>query len=719
MAIRTSWSSISRPVGAVALARRAVAADFSDGRRRARRSCARRVVGVAGIFCFVLARHIASPIDRLRSATKKIASQQLRDAHRSRRAQSRRRARGPRTRLQRHGRPHRDLVTAQRHLLSDVSHALRSPLARLNVALGLARRHSAPGAREHLDRIELETERLNTLIGQLLTMARVDSGVGLERRTRVRRRRIVDEVAMDADYEARARRCVVEVSGARNCMVVRRADMIRGAIENVVRNAVRTPRTARAVEISLERRDEKTPHGRHPRARPWPGVPEKIVPSLFVPFYRGPHADNNQNGTGLGLAITRRVFEVMEGRDRRQRRGGGFRRLARAAAAGAGRRRSIRGRRGRPPRSREMPLRRRELVLLTAIHRGAIVPGAPRRVQAARTRRIDNAVLVTVAPVVKKAMPLEIRVIGTAEAESTVAVHAQITGAITSVNFTRATTSQKDRCSSRWIGARSRRRCSRCRRTSRATSRRRRTPGRRPARIRRCAGRGLVSGQEVQAKSTAAAALDATVQADRAAVENAAVQLDYATIKAPIAGRTGALIVHPGNLVRANDATPLVVINRIAPINVSFGIPEGQLPAFKRYLAERTLRVEANAPSETIPSMGHITFIDNAVDPTTGTIKVKGSFANEDRRLWPGQFVNVIVTLKTEPAAVVVPTVAIQAGQQGDFAFVVKPDQTVDLRTVTVDRTAGTESVVKDGLKPARRSSPTASCGWWPAAASR
>ena len=346
-----------------------------------------------------------------------------------------------------------------------------------------------------------------------------------------------------------------------------------------------------------------------------------------------------------------------------------------------------------------MPLRRRELVLLTAII-AANCSKASTPVQAARTSADDNAVLVTVAPVVKKAMPLEIRVIGTAEAESTVAVHAQITGAITSVNFTEGDDVQQGQVlftlDRRPLEATLQQvQANLARDLAQAEDARTQA-----SRYQTLAGRGLVSGQEVQAKSTAAAALDATVQADRAAVENATVQLDYATIKAPIAGRTGALIVHPGNLVRANDATPLVVINRIAPINVSFGIPEGQLPAFKRYLAERTLRVEANAPSETIPSMGHFAFIDNAVDPTTGTIKVKGSFANEDRRLWPGQFVNVIVTLKTEPAAVVVPTVAIQAGQQGDFAFVVKPDQTVDLRTVTVDRTAGTESVVKDGLKP-------------------
>jgi len=291
------------------------AADVSDGRpTRASLLRLAAVIGVAGIFCFVLARHIAKPIDRLRSAAKKIASEQL-ETRIDRDVLNRgdeiaalgRDFNGMADRIE-------TLVTAQRHLLSDVSHALRSPLARLNVALGLARRHSAAGAREHLDRIELETERLNTLIEQLLTMARVDSGIGLERRTMFDVALIVDEVAMDADYEARARRCVVEVSGARNCMVAGAADMLRGAIENVVRNAVRHTADGTSVEIALERHGEKTravvvitvrDHG--------PGVPEKIVPSLFVPFYRGPHADNSQNGTGLGLAITRRVFEVHGG----------------------------------------------------------------------------------------------------------------------------------------------------------------------------------------------------------------------------------------------------------------------------------------------------------------------------------------------------------------------------------------------------------------------
>lgn len=354
-----------------------------------------------------------------------------------------------------------------------------------------------------------------------------------------------------------------------------------------------------------------------------------------------------------------------------------------------------------PRRNRFVSAMRLSLTCLAAaamLAAGCSKASAP--AQAARASVDDSAVLVTVAPVVQKAMPLEIRVIGTAEAESTVAVHAQITGAITSMNFKEG----DDVTEGQVLFTLDRRpleatlqqvQANLARDLAQAEDARTQA-----GRYQTLAGRGLVSGQEVQGKATTAAALEATVEADRAAIENATVQLEYATIKAPLSGRTGALMVHPGNLVRANDATPLVVINRIAPINVSFGIPEGQLPAFKRYLAERSLKVEANAPSETIPSKGTIAFIDNAVDATTGTIKIKGSFANEDRRLWPGQFVNVVVTLRTDSAAVVVPTAAIQAGQQGDLAFVVKPDQTVDLRTVVVDRTAGSESIVKEGLKP-------------------
>ncbi len=161
-------------------------------------------------------------------------------------------------------------------------------------------------------------------------------------------------------------------------------------------------------------------------------------------------------------------------------------------------------------------------------------------------------------------------------------------------------------------------------------------------------------------------------------------------------------MVHEGNLVRAQDAAPLVVINQVSPIYVSFSIPESRLAELKRYLALGTLAVEAQPPNEErASSHGHITFVDNNVDQTTGTIRIKATFTNEDRRLWPGQFVNVTVALTKDPTAVVVPTAAVQVGQQGQYAYVVKADKSVEYRPVVIERTAGLETIVKSGLKPA------------------
>jgi multidrug efflux system membrane fusion protein len=153
--------------------------------------------------------------------------------------------------------------------------------------------------------------------------------------------------------------------------------------------------------------------------------------------------------------------------------------------------------------------------------------------------------------------------------------------------------------------------------------------------------------------------------------------------------------------VRANDQTALVVINQVAPISVTFAIPEARLPELKKYMTGGALRVTANPPNDdAAPSVGRISFVDNAVDQETGTIRVKGTFPNGDRRLWPGQYVNVVVTLTTDPKAIVVPSVAVQAGQQGPYVFVVNAEQQVDLRPVTVGRSTATETVIQSGLKP-------------------
>jgi multidrug efflux system membrane fusion protein len=175
--------------------------------------------------------------------------------------------------------------------------------------------------------------------------------------------------------------------------------------------------------------------------------------------------------------------------------------------------------------------------------------------------------------------------------------------------------------------------------------------------------------------------------------------LQYATITAPISGRTGALLVNQGNLVRANDATPLVTINQISPISVTFAIPESRLPELNRYMASGSLQVTATPPNDDTPAHGRIAFVDNAVDQNTGTIRIKATFPNERRTLWPGQYVNVVVTLATETGAVVVPTVAVQAGQQGSYVFAVKADKTVEMRAVTIARASGAETVIAGGLE--------------------
>jgi len=211
--------------------------------------------------------------------------------------------------------------------------------------------------------------------------------------------------------------------------------------------------------------------------------------------------------------------------------------------------------------------------------------------------------------------------------------------------------------------------------------------------------RGIATREQVETASTNAEALQATVGADQAAIENATIQLEYATIQAPISGRTGALMVHPGNLVRANDVTPLVVINQVSPLYISFSIPEATLPQLKEHLSAGSVHVDVRPPTDSgAPAGGQITFVDNNVDPTTGTIKVKAEIPNADRRLWPGQFVNVVVTLTADRHALVVPSAAVQNGPPGSYVFVVKQDQTVELRTVEVARVRGNEMVLKSGV---------------------
>ena len=311
------------------------------------------------------------------------------------------------------------------------------------------------------------------------------------------------------------------------------------------------------------------------------------------------------------------------------------------------------------------------------------------------------AVPVTVGTVVEKEMPLDVNVVGTVEAFSTVAVRAQVTGELKDVNFTQGDDVQAGQVlftlDHRPLeAALHQAEANLARDTAQAANAKVIAQ-----RMDDLVERGVGTREQRDTARTTAAALDAVVGANKAAVENAKVQLQYATIRAPIAGRTGALMVNAGNLVRANDQTPLVVINQVSPIYVSFGVPEALLPDLRRYMALRELDVEAVPPNEEIaPAHGHITFVDNQVDQTTGTIRIKATFPNANRRLWPGQFVNVRVRLSTDLRAIVVPSVAVQAGPEGHYVYVVKGDQTVEMRPVDVARTAGRETVLRQGVKP-------------------
>ncbi len=209
----------------------------------------------------------------------------------------------------------------------------------------------------------------------------------------------------------------------------------------------------------------------------------------------------------------------------------------------------------------------------------------------------------------------------------------------------------------------------------------------------------------VQADRAAVETARAAIKADQAVVENARILLGYTVIRSPMAGRTGTLLVHPGNTVKArDDASTMVVINQIHPIYVAFAVPEQYLPDIKKYRAAGTLKVEAFPPDQAVgPVRGELTFINNTVDPSTGTIQLKATFANADNRLWPGQFLNVVLALTTEPNAVVVPTQAIQTGQQGSYVFVVKPDLSVESRPVVLGLPVGNETVVQKGLTPGER----------------
>ena len=340
----------------------------------------------------------------------------------------------------------------------------------------------------------------------------------------------------------------------------------------------------------------------------------------------------------------------------------------------------------------------------------------------------SGPVPVIVATVGEKTVPINIDVIGNVEAYSTISVKAQIGGQLTGVSFHEGDFVKKNdllfTIDPRPYEAQLNQAEANLARDTAALSQAQANLARDMAnekymqaeagRYQKLADQGIISrdqrdqiaanadalSQSVLADRAAIESAKAQIGASKAAIENVKVQLSYTKIVSPIDGRTGNLTVKQGNIVAPNTME-MMTITELEPIYVTFSVPESQLGDIKRYMGQGKLMVMATPQDDnTQKESGYLTFIDNSVDATTGTIKLKGTFQNADKKLWPGQFVRVTLQLTTRPNAVVVPNQAVQTGQDGQFVYVVKDDKTVEMRPVVTSTRVDQELVVDRGLQP-------------------
>ncbi|HAJ26248.1 MAG TPA: efflux RND transporter periplasmic adaptor subunit [Syntrophus sp. (in: bacteria)] len=305
---------------------------------------------------------------------------------------------------------------------------------------------------------------------------------------------------------------------------------------------------------------------------------------------------------------------------------------------------------------------------------------------------------VTVAAAIQKTIPIQIEAIGAVEPYQTISVKTQITGQITQVYFKEGQDVKKGDPLFKLD----------CRTYEETLKQAEANLIRDKAHLQHAqqessryaflVEKGYVAKQQYDQVKTNLAALEATVNADKSLVESNRVQLQYCSVHSPIDGRTGSLKVNRGNIVKLNDVE-VVVINQIQPIYVTFTVPEKELARIKTYQARRQLPAEALIPGDGRPEKGELTFVDNAVNRATGMITLKGTFANREKRLWPGQFVNVVLTLDMEPNIVMVPSQAVEKGQTGQYVFVVKSDHTVDMRPVTTGAVIRGETAILKGVQ--------------------
>lgn len=313
-------------------------------------------------------------------------------------------------------------------------------------------------------------------------------------------------------------------------------------------------------------------------------------------------------------------------------------------------------------------------------------------------------VAVTIATVTLETVPIGLQAIGNVEAYSTVAIKARVDGQINTVSVRDGDPVKKGdllfRIDPRPYAAALRQAAANALRDTAARDQARSQE----RRYQELLDKNFVSKEAYAQIRTNAETAEATAGASQAALENARLNIEYCTIVSPLDGFIGKVLLQTGNLVKANDINPLLVINQVRPIYVNFAVPEQNLPEVRKNMASGPLRVEVLSPDPgAAPIVGRLIFVDNAVDPSTGTIRLRGEFDNVDAALWPGQFVNVSLRFYEQANALVIPTQAVQTGPEGQYVYVVSEELVADVRRIKVQRSDGERTVVADGLAKGER----------------
>jgi multidrug efflux system membrane fusion protein len=309
-----------------------------------------------------------------------------------------------------------------------------------------------------------------------------------------------------------------------------------------------------------------------------------------------------------------------------------------------------------------------------------------------------SAVPVVISKVQRSSFPVELRAIGTGQAFKTVSVESQVAGIVKEVHYRQG---QLIRQGDLLITLDNGPLVAALAQAQAALARDKAQSQLSQAELRRFSEldkQGIISKEQYEQSVATSTAMQATVQADEAAIQTAKIQLSYCSIYAPISGVAGAQLVYPGATVKANDVPVLVVINQVSPIYVDFAVPQQYLGSIKSFMLRAPLLVEATPPGASFAEKGVLTFVNNTVDTATGTIHLLGRFPNTDERLWPGQYSNILLRLNMEENILVIPSQAVQTGQQGDYVFVTKPDMTVAVRQVKVGRSVNNRTQILQGL---------------------